>query len=96
MTGSLQLIKSVSLSLIIYSIQIYDWPIKIIKIIERWFGNFLWSGDIDKQKFMIVSWHKCCKAFKEEGWKSYLLAISTKSLISNCVGIFLENIETGP
>lgn len=45
--------------MILYFVQIYDWPTKLLKDLERCFRNFLWSGDVDKGRFINVIWHKC-------------------------------------
>jgi hypothetical protein len=43
--GRVQLVKSVIQSMLVYSMSIYSWPASIIKTIEGWTRNFIWSGD---------------------------------------------------
>lgn len=64
MAGRLKLIMPVAYSMLKYSIQIYDWSVKHIKNLERWFKHLLWNGDVDKRKFITSSWHMCCKSIK--------------------------------
>ena len=65
--GRVLMVKSVIHSLLLHSILIYDWPVSIIKQIEGWIRNFIWSGDINKRKMVTVAWHKCCKPIAEGG-----------------------------
>lgn len=45
--GRVQLIKSVIFSMLTYSMAIYSWPISLLKTIQKWIRNFLWSGEIN-------------------------------------------------
>ena len=67
MAGRVQLIKSVAQSMLLHCLSIYSWPISLIKDLERWMRNFLWSGDINQKKLVTVAWHKVCKPLKEGG-----------------------------
>jgi len=67
MAGRVQLIKSVIQSMLIHCLSIYSWPVSLIKDVERWIRNFLWSGDIHQKKLVTVAWHKVCKPIKEGG-----------------------------
>lgn len=53
--------------MLIHSISVNSWPVSLLKDIERWVRNFIWSGDTKKRKLVIVAWHKCCKPLKEGG-----------------------------
>ncbi|GAU50480.1 hypothetical protein TSUD_409650 [Trifolium subterraneum] len=65
--GRVQLVKSVIQSMTIYSISIYSWPSSILKSIEAWIRNFIWSGNIDQRKLVTVAWKKICAPFDEGG-----------------------------
>jgi len=52
----------------VHSISIYSWPKKLLKEIENWSRNFIWSGDISKRKLVTVSWKKTSKPLSEEGF----------------------------
>lgn len=45
---------------------VYSWPASIIKKLETWMRNFIWSGCIDNKKFVTVAWRNCCKRMDEE------------------------------
>lgn len=63
-----QLIKSVVFSMLTHSMSVYSWPVSLLKTIEKWIRNFLWSGEISKKKHVtIVAWKKVCKPFEEGG-----------------------------
>jgi len=65
--GRVQLIKSVIFSLVTYFMELYSWPISLLKTIEKWIRNFLWSGEINKRKLVTVSWKKVYKPYKKGG-----------------------------
>jgi hypothetical protein len=65
--GRVQLVKSVIQSMLIYSITIYSWPISLLKDLERWMKNFIWSGDLNQRKLVTVGWKKVCKPAAEGG-----------------------------
>ncbi|PNX82112.1 ribonuclease H, partial [Trifolium pratense] len=56
--GRAQLVKSVIHSMLMYNISVYAWPISLLKTIETWSRNFIWSGDISKRKLVTVAWKK--------------------------------------
>ena len=67
MAGRLQLTKSMVHGMIIRSISVHSWPRTLLKDIERWIRNFLWSDDISQRKLVAVAWHKVCLPFSEGG-----------------------------
>jgi len=67
MVGRVQLVKSVIQSMLLHSISVYSFPVKLIKDIERWMRNFVWSGDVNQRKLVTVSWHKVFLPLKEGG-----------------------------
>ena len=74
MAGRIQLVKSVIHNMLQHTMSIYSWPIFLLKDIERWIRNFIWSGDTEKKKMITVSWNKVCSHFDEGG-------LSIKALI---------------
>jgi len=60
-------VKSVIQGMLIHSISIYSWPISLLKEIETWCRNFVWSGDCSKRKLVTVSWSKICRPLEEGG-----------------------------
>jgi hypothetical protein len=65
--GRVQLVKAVIQSMLMYSISLYSWPAALIKDLEKYIRNFIWSGDIDKRKLVSVSWKKMCLPFSQGG-----------------------------
>lgn len=65
--GRVTLVKSAVQGMLVHSISIYSWPKKLLKEIESWTRNFIWSGDITKRKLVTVSWKKTCKPLTEGG-----------------------------
>ncbi|CAJ2637186.1 unnamed protein product [Trifolium pratense] len=65
--GRIQLVKSVIHSMLVYSITTYSWPISLIKMLERYMRNFIWSGDLLVRKLVTVSWNKMCSPIDEGG-----------------------------
>jgi mannosylglycoprotein endo-beta-mannosidase len=56
--GRVQLVRSVILSMLTYSISIYSWPVSLLKEIEKCIRNFIWNGDTKKRKLVTISWKK--------------------------------------
>jgi len=50
-----------------HTISLYSWPNTLLKEVEAWICNFIWSGDISKRKLVTVSWRKVCKPYSEGG-----------------------------
>jgi hypothetical protein len=67
LAGRVQLVKSVIHSMLLHCILVYSWPMSLIKDLERWMRNFIWSGDVNKRKLVTVAWHKVCLPIKEGG-----------------------------
>lgn len=65
--GRVQLVKSVLFSMLNHSMSIYSWPVSILKDIEKWIRNFIWSGDTTTRKLVTVAWKKMCKPYLEGG-----------------------------
>lgn len=61
--GRVQLVKSIIHGMLVYSF----WPISLLKNIDLWFRNFIWSGDVGIHKIVTVSWSKVCSPIKEGG-----------------------------
>lgn len=58
--GRVQLVQSVIQGMLAYSFHIYAWPVSLLKTIDGWIRNFIWSGDVNKRKLVTVAWHKLC------------------------------------
>ncbi|XP_058783255.1 uncharacterized protein LOC131657925 [Vicia villosa] len=67
MAGRVQLVKAVIHSMLIHCMTVYYWPSSIIKLIDKWIRNSIWSGNMDKKKLVTVKWKTCCTGYKEGG-----------------------------
>lgn len=65
--GRVQLLKSIIHGMLIYSFHVYAWPVSLLKSIDNWIRNFIWSGDIHVKKIVTVAWHKVCCPLIEGG-----------------------------
>jgi len=65
--GKVPLVKSVIHSMLLHCITIYSWLVNLIKDLEKWMRNFIWSGDVNKRKLVTVAWHKVCVPTNEGG-----------------------------
>lgn len=65
--GRILLVKFVIHSMLVHSISVYSWPSALLKDIDRWSKNFIWSGDVNKRKMVIVAGHKICKPYDQGG-----------------------------
>lgn len=65
--GRIQLVKSIIHGMLSYSFHVYAWPIALLKLIDKWIKNFIWSGDIHTKEVMTVAWHKLCSPTHEGG-----------------------------
>ncbi|CAJ2645555.1 unnamed protein product [Trifolium pratense] len=65
--GRVQIVKSIIHGMLIYSFMIYAWPISLLKDVDRWIRNFIWSGNVDQRKLVNVAWDKVCTPTNEGG-----------------------------
>nr|ABD28538.2 RNA-directed DNA polymerase, putative [Medicago truncatula]ABD33252.2 RNA-directed DNA polymerase, putative [Medicago truncatula] len=63
--GRVQLVKSDVQSMLLHTMSIYSCPIKILRDMEKWIKNFIWSGDVTKRKMVTVAWKKIYAAYDE-------------------------------
>jgi len=73
--GRVQLVKSVIFSMLTHSMSIYSWHVSLLKDIEKWIKNFIWSWDTSKRKLVTIAWKKICKPYSKGG-------LGLRSLIS--------------
>lgn len=53
--------------MLLYSFHVYSWPVSLLKSIDKWVRNFIWSGNTCTKKPVRVAWHKIRCPFKEGG-----------------------------
>jgi hypothetical protein len=90
--GRVQLVKSVIQSMLVYSISIYSWPMSLLKDLERWIKNFIWSGDISQRKLVIVAWKKVCRPYDQGGLGiRSLIVLNESTNLKLCWDMFTSN-----
>ncbi|XP_042484544.1 uncharacterized protein LOC122064826 [Macadamia integrifolia] len=67
MVGRVELVRSVISSIPVHNFAVYWWPDHSIKLVERWMRNFIWSGDMEIIKKIVVNWGDVCKPKQEGG-----------------------------
>ncbi|XP_019435927.1 PREDICTED: uncharacterized protein LOC109342391 [Lupinus angustifolius] len=65
--GRVELVKSVMQGMLIYSFHIYNWPSQLLKHLDSYIRNFIWSGDVKVKKLVRVAWYKICNHAKVGG-----------------------------
>jgi len=54
------------------------WPCRLLRLLDSWLKNFIWSGDIHTKKVCTVSWKVLCRP-----WSSGGLDIKPSRLIND-------------
>jgi len=92
--GRVQLVKSVVQSMLLHCLSIYSWPVKLLKDMEKWMRNFIWSGDVNQRKLVTVAWHKVCTPLKEGGLGLRNLShINEAGNLKNCWDILQSELQ---
>ena len=79
--GGLALIKSVVMGSLNYYFQIYKWPSSLLSLLVRSIQNFLWTGNSDSRKAIVVSWKKVCKPCVDGGLGLRDLRLQNEALL---------------
>jgi hypothetical protein len=61
-----QLVRSIIYGKLIYSFHVYLWPKNILKKLDSWFRNFVWSGDVSTRKIYNVALKQICVPYIEK------------------------------
>lgn len=64
MTGRLRLVKFVAYIMILHSIHIYDWPMKILNDIEKWFRNMFSRLPTENPNLHLFIFVEVCSILK--------------------------------
>jgi hypothetical protein len=65
--GRVQLVKSIIHGMLVYSFHVYLWPRRLLRLLDSWIKNFIWSGDVLSRKVCTVSWKVMCRPWAEGG-----------------------------
>jgi len=102
MMGHIQLVNTVITRFLVYSFNMYKWYVSLLKQVEQWCRNFIWSGDIMKKGITIVNWAMICSPTENGGLKiinlhhennAYLLKFAWKFAYSNMSWSFLLKVR---
>jgi hypothetical protein len=90
--GRVQLVKSVIHGMLVYSFHIYSWPRTLIKTLDMWIRNFIWSGDVTTRKICTVAWKKIGRPLDEGGLDiRSLVQMNDSLLLLLCWRFFSSN-----
>lgn len=92
--GRVELVKTVIQGMLIYSFHIYSWPLSLIKQLDQWIRNFIWSGNVETRKLVTVAWHKVCTPIHEGGLGvRSLRSISESAMLQRCWELLSSNCD---
>lgn len=90
--GRVQLVQPIIHGMIAYSFHVYSWPISLIKTVESWIRNFIWSGDIYSRKLVTVALSRVCSLIQEGGLGvRSLRAINNATMLKLCWEVQTSN-----
>jgi len=69
MMVQVQLVNTVITGLLAYSFNLYKWHLSLLKHVEQWCQNFIWTGDILKKGITTVNWDTICSPLENGGLK---------------------------
>lgn len=71
--------------MLIYSFHIYSWSLSLIKQLDQWIRNFIWSSNVETRKLVTVAWHKLCSPIHEGGFGiRSLRSINEAAMLKRC------------
>jgi hypothetical protein len=91
--GRVQLVNSIIHGMLVYSI--YLWPAALLKKVDAWIRNFIWSGDISTQKVCTVGWKSVCRPLASGGLGIRSVASINESLILKLGWSFMASSDQG-
>ena len=79
--GRLSLIKYVVIGSLNYYFQIYKWPSSLLSLLVRSIRNFLWTGNLETRKSIVVAWKKVCRPCVDGGLGLRDLTLQNEALL---------------
>ncbi|XP_068461592.1 uncharacterized protein [Phaseolus vulgaris] len=67
MMGQIQLVNTMITGILAYSFNLYKWLVYLLKQVEQWCRNFIWTGDILKKGIATVNWDMICSPLENGG-----------------------------
>ncbi|XP_019429718.1 PREDICTED: uncharacterized protein LOC109337244 [Lupinus angustifolius] len=92
--GRVDLVKSVTQRMLIYSFHIYSWLSQMIKQLDTSIRNFIWSGDTTQRKLTTVAWKQVCLAIKVGGLGIKSIKILNKAAMLKLTWEMLSSSHT--
>ena len=77
-----------------YSFNLYKWLVSLLKQVEQWCQNFIWTGDILKKGIATVNWAMICSPLENGGLKIINLHHENNAYLS-LLGILLIATSLG-
>jgi len=66
--GRVQLVKYIIHETLVYFFHVYYmWPRRLLRMLDTWIKNFIWSGDVLTRKVCTVSWNCLSRPWAEGG-----------------------------
>jgi len=94
--GKTQSVKSIIHAMMVYSFHIYQWHVQLLRHIDTWIRNFIWSGDILTKKVCTVSWSKVCAPFHNGGLDIYSVRNVNASLLLKHSWLLIATLRYKP
>lgn len=92
--GRCQLVNSVINGMLLYNFKIYAWPVSLLKSIDRWIRNFIWSDNIHVKKAVTVAWKHLCKPTDEGGLGlRSIRSINSAAMLQLCWNVTVSQEE---
>lgn len=79
--GRVELVKSAIQSILLYSFQVYAWPISLLKLLDKSIRNFIWAGHFSTSKLVTVAWKTVCSPLVEGGLGIKSLQVLNKAAL---------------
>jgi len=65
--GQIQLVNMVITEFLAYNFNMYKWLVSLLKQVEQWCRNFIWTEDILKTDTTTVNWDTICSPVENGG-----------------------------
>jgi len=97
MMDQFQLVNTVITGFLAYSFNMYKWSVSLLKQVEQWCRNFIWTNDTLKKGIVIVNWDTICSPLENGGLNiinlrhennAYFLSLLGTLLIASCLSLF--------
>jgi len=74
-----------------YNFHIYKWSSSLLKLVDKWVRNFIWTSDINKQGSVTVNWGTICNPKSEGGPQVIYFQLENKAYLLRLAWNFAYN-----